>query len=516
MANKKKRGRAHLSSVPAAGRRSGRIDRESMVDVAQMIAALAEAGAPPEVLRVIAEAGNDPIALMEALAAVRQMAGEQGAPGSISGSWDVLLQLGSRALDAEMAACEFLALFTRAGDGGDVDEPLAHLVLQPDGGDDRPEVLAMSRVLATLGRPLVRDAARQSAARLALRGVPDMPWAGVVGHPEWRSTFGFDDPSAQRWLAIEFAYGSDSHLLVILIDRQLGGGIKDCWVSNEIKLMRSRTRARANADGVAFLEISAGETANILAAALACPPCPVAEDQIEDVLKYLPLVTSRFAALLDLPSVDRPTPALATAPTPRAARRRTGSSVPDTGEGSIYRLKVSLAGAKPPIWRRLEVPAATTLTQLHETIQEAFAWYGMHLWVFDTPRGAFGEAGSELDFDDAAAVRLSAVAPVVGARFTYTYDFGDDWTHQVTVEAVSRPGSGLAYPRCTGGRRAAPPEDCGGIWAYQDLLKALDDPESPAAGEALEYLGLESVDEFDPADFSAAETDEWLTRRPVG
>jgi len=84
-------------------------------------------------------------------------------------------------------------------------------------------------------------------------------------------------------------------------------------------------------------------------------------------------------------------------------------------------------------------------------------------------------------------VRLTKVAEV-GEKLTYVYDFGDDWQHVVLVEKIAPSQEGVAYPRCTAGRRAAPPEDCGGIWGYQDMLDAVPDAAHFSAADVTEDL----------------------------
>jgi hypothetical protein len=187
-----------------------------------------------------------------------------------------------------------------------------------------------------------------------------------------------------------------------------------------------------------------------------------------------------------------------------AKRKKSAPAAP------IYQLKVGLRGAKPPIWRRLEVPADTSLADLHHIIQVAFGWENCHLHVFETAYGAFGVADRELGHRPEAPVTLEQVAPGTGDQLQYTYDFGDDWTHEIVVEKVldRQP---VAYPRCTGGRRAAPPEDCGGIWGYAELVEVLGDPGHPEHDDRLEWLGLDSAADFEPARFDAAEITRTLT-----
>jgi hypothetical protein len=66
------------------------------------------------------------------------------------------------------------------------------------------------------------------------------------------------------------------------------------------------------------------------------------------------------------------------------------------------------------------------------------------------------------------------VAATEKAKVVYVYDFGDDWRHDIVVEKIVPAEPGVAYPRCTGGRREAPPEDCGGIWAFNEFSAGLN------------------------------------------
>ncbi|MBQ1018169.1 plasmid pRiA4b ORF-3 family protein [Micromonospora sp. D93] len=204
----------------------------------------------------------------------------------------------------------------------------------------------------------------------------------------------------------------------------------------------------------------------------------------------------------------------------RAGRRTAGRKLPAKRKKSgpaapIYQLKVGLREAKPPIWRRLELPADISLADLHDIIQVAFGWDDSHLHVFETPYGDFGVADRELGYRAEAPVTLEQVAPAVGDRLRYTYDFGDNWAHDIVVEKVL-PRQPIAYPRCTGGRRAAPPDDCGGIWGYAELVEVLSDPGHPEHGDRLDWLGLASAADFQPARFDATEITRALTEGSRG
>jgi len=145
---------------------------------------------------------------------------------------------------------------------------------------------------------------------------------------------------------------------------------------------------------------------------------------------------------------------------------------------TVHRVKVSLHGAKPPVWRRIEIPGAMPLDLVHEVMQVAFDWHGYHLHVFETVCGEFGAPDDDDDWSerkDEAAAALAQVAAAEKAKVVYAYDFGDDWRHDIVVETITPAEPGVAYPRCTGGRRAAPPEDCGGIWAFNEYQADLAD-----------------------------------------
>lgn len=143
------------------------------------------------------------------------------------------------------------------------------------------------------------------------------------------------------------------------------------------------------------------------------------------------------------------------------------------------------------------LPGDTTLADLHETIQAAFDWRDSHLHVFETPYGEFGRPNQELGHRSERPVTLEQVAATVGSTISYLYDFGDNWEHEILVEKIVEPDPAVVYPRCSDGQRAAPPEDCGGVWGYADLLGTLGDPSHPEHEEVLELLELVDPDDFD-------------------
>lgn len=162
----------------------------------------------------------------------------------------------------------------------------------------------------------------------------------------------------------------------------------------------------------------------------------------------------------------------------------------------IYQLKITLRGSKPPIWRRFQVPGDAELDWLHGILQTVMGWYDAHLHMYSANGIRYSEP-DEFDalgaFDpgtkDEARVQLRQIAPGAGAKFIYEYDFGDGWEHTVLVEKILQPDPDIDYPVCLAGRRACPPEDCGGMWSYYQLLDALRDPRHPEHAELLGWAG---------------------------
>jgi Plasmid pRiA4b ORF-3-like protein len=182
-----------------------------------------------------------------------------------------------------------------------------------------------------------------------------------------------------------------------------------------------------------------------------------------------------------------------------------------TTPAEVYQLKVTLRGSKPPIWRRFQVPADITLARLHDALQDVMGWTNSHLHQFviagtyyGVPYGDF----MDLEVIDERRVKLNQVVTKVKSKFTYEYDFGDSWEHVVVLEKVLPPEPGVRYPVCLAGARNCPPEDCGGVWGYDDLVQALQKPGTPRQEELLEWIG----GEFDPEAFDVGEVNRRIRR----
>lgn len=168
----------------------------------------------------------------------------------------------------------------------------------------------------------------------------------------------------------------------------------------------------------------------------------------------------------------------------------------------IHKIKITLKHIKPSIWRRIEVPADIRLGKLHDVIQIAMGWTDSHLHAFIVGHTQYGVPDPEFggDMNNERNVRLDSIVKE-GGKLIYEYDFGDGWVHEIKVEKVLDADPAVRYPRCTAGKRACPPEDCGGPYGYAELLQALKDPSHPEHEDMLEWLG----DEFDPEAFDPAE-----------
>ena len=171
------------------------------------------------------------------------------------------------------------------------------------------------------------------------------------------------------------------------------------------------------------------------------------------------------------------------------------------GLKATYQFKVKLRGAtKPPVWRRVLVPADFTFSGLHAVIQEAFGWWNEHLYCFGNTPYRRQLTIAEPNEDDWEEPDYNAREFTVGEFFgegtgaqnlCYVYDFGDDWIHDITLEQVIDRES--SHASCTAGKGACPEEDCGGVWGYEEMKEN---------------------GEFDPHDFDLDEVKEGVESLP--
>jgi hypothetical protein len=176
-----------------------------------------------------------------------------------------------------------------------------------------------------------------------------------------------------------------------------------------------------------------------------------------------------------------------------------------TQHTTIHQFKITLLDTKPKIWRRIHIPDCK-LHNLHLHIQAAMGWDNKHLHHFDINGERHGipeqlDYGGDGSIVDSKKIRVTEIVPKDGKKiaFRYTYDFGDNWEHEVLFEGIVKPDPRTKYPVRVEGERAGPPEDCGGTPGYEHLLCVLSDPESEEYDEMIEWV----AEDFDQELFDA-------------
>lgn len=179
------------------------------------------------------------------------------------------------------------------------------------------------------------------------------------------------------------------------------------------------------------------------------------------------------------------------------------------GAAEIYQFEITLLGGiEPRIWRRFAAQADMTLADLHDVIQIVMGWWDEHLHQFVIKGKSYGMPSVDLDFIDASQVKLRDVVTRRGNKFVYEYDFGDCWQHELEVLERGPRETDVRYPVCLAGERACPPEDCGGVWGYEELLETIADPSHDEHERMMEWVG----EEFDPEAFDPDQINQKLHR----
>jgi hypothetical protein len=457
----------------------------------------------------------------------------------------------SSALDAEVTGASLVRLAAIAG--GELEDVFADGFVPAIEARARPEALAMLLAIGSVSRRRLGEAASAASGRLVKAGVARPEWADELAQPLLvTGCRRLGDPTESASLLIcSFQRAGQEHSFVVAVDHL------DCGAAVSILLLepdeldtvlaalRSGSGSRIVEEVLEPAELR-WQVENALDArahhdrdegVLGMAELFTDSDDSDGPDDYPPMAELLRARMSSLPAPSRPkaphqhgsggTPALGSlelpaddlddlfASPPSRARRKRGTTLPAKRSRSakpapIYQIKVGLRGAKPPIWRRLEVPADVSLAELHIIIQRAFGWDDSHMHVFTTPHGEFGVADADSDIRSEDPVTLEQVAPLVKSTIRYTYDMGDDWEHDILVERTLDRDDTVDYPRCTAGRRACPPEDCGGIWGYANLVEILADPSHPDHQEMMDWMGLSDPGDFDPGRFNADEVSQAL------
>ena len=176
----------------------------------------------------------------------------------------------------------------------------------------------------------------------------------------------------------------------------------------------------------------------------------------------------------------------------------------------VYQFKITLNNSKPTIWRRIVVPSNYSFWDLHVAIQDSMGWIDYHLHIFEikNPKTNMKVEIGIPDEEDELFDRI--ILPDYKEKITkyfnennrnarYEYDFGDSWIHTIKLEKILPATIGEKYPKCIDGKMACPPEDCGGIGGYYNLIEIINDPSHEEYENMMEWLGGEFNPEiFDP------------------
>jgi len=184
----------------------------------------------------------------------------------------------------------------------------------------------------------------------------------------------------------------------------------------------------------------------------------------------------------------------------------------------IYQIHITLSGFKPKIWRRLLLPSDLLLSDLHKIIQTSMGWTNSHLHqfikdqTFYTKRYPDDDTWGEMNNVDYSKIRISYLLKKEKDKIVYEYDFGDGWEHEVLLEKVLPSDQKTKYPVCLAGKMNCPPEDCGGVWGYSDMLEILKNPKHEEYESYIQWLG----GEFDPEYFDKEAVNEMLLTEDYG
>lgn len=181
-----------------------------------------------------------------------------------------------------------------------------------------------------------------------------------------------------------------------------------------------------------------------------------------------------------------------------AAGRKTGNKQQKAAEDA-YIFEISIRDIEPLIWRKLSLPGSMTLEEFACVIMTVFGWSGGHLHGFRIAGKEYGPVEADPDFSnpiDERKVRIKDFEENQLGKFSMIYDYGDNWEHVIKLKSVPK-GEGK-YPACLEGRRAGPPEDCGSVPGYYEIIDALHNRKNPTEEQKqkLDWLGSEYDPEF--------------------
>jgi len=180
---------------------------------------------------------------------------------------------------------------------------------------------------------------------------------------------------------------------------------------------------------------------------------------------------------------------------------------------AVYQLKITLKDSSPEIWRRIIVDPDVLLVDFHRILQTTMGWTNSHLHLFHDGKYEYSPREFEVEETiDSRSVKLNEILTGENQAILYEYDFGDGWVHDIVLEKIIEEEEKGQIPRCIGGERNCPPEDCGGMGGYEELLEIISDPEHEEHEGTLQWLG----GSYDPEHFNMDEVNERLSQKDYG
>ena len=190
----------------------------------------------------------------------------------------------------------------------------------------------------------------------------------------------------------------------------------------------------------------------------------------------------------------------------------------------VYQFRIELNEIKPLIWRQIQVPASYNFWDLHVAIQDSMGWLDYHLHAFRIRMPhkkkmiEIGIPDEEFDSRNVLPgweISITEYFTQPGDSAVYEYDFGDCWHHNVLLEAILLKEKGVKYPKCIAGERACPPEDCGGVPGYYELLEVIENPSDPEYEEIVAWLKGHAKNYFpyDPDAFKPEQLKFWNPKK---
>jgi hypothetical protein len=164
---------------------------------------------------------------------------------------------------------------------------------------------------------------------------------------------------------------------------------------------------------------------------------------------------------------------------------------------SILELKIVLLDTKPSVYRIIHIENTRTFYDLHLAIQIAFGWEDYHLHEFrlnDEVIGTSDFIENQKFLEESNTLLLQKIVSEK-QEFFYNYDFGDNWEHKIKLVKFIEPKNTF-YPRCVKGARNTPPEDCGGVWGFEEFKEIMGDKKHPDYKEMKKWYGALYDEDF--------------------